>query len=298
MTETSLVNHENKAKNSTPTHPALEGELYVVATPIGNLRDITLRALDILRGADVIYCEDTRTSRTLMLAYQITTPLQPYHEHNAAKQRPKIMQQLAAGQAIALISDAGTPAISDPGYKLVKDARDAGHPVTPLPGPCAAITALTVSGLPTDRFYFEGFLPNKAGLRHTALLQLQHRPETLIFYESPRRLLDSLQAMVEIFGPMREATVAREITKRFEEFRRGSLQELVAHYQQADTPKGEIVLLVQGHRGAELADDEVEALLRQAMESLSVKDAAAQLAELTGKPKRILYQLALSLKDG
>jgi 16S rRNA (cytidine1402-2'-O)-methyltransferase len=270
--------------------------LYLVATPIGNLRDVTWRALDTLAAADVIACEDTRVTRKLVDHYGIGTPLTPYHEHNAAEARPRLLARLDAGAAVALVSDAGTPLVSDPGYKLVRAVQEAGHPVTALPGASAVLTALGVAGLPTDRFFFEGFLPPKDAARRTRLAALVHVPATLIVFESGPRLGASLAAMAAELGP-REAAVCRELTKRFEEVRRGTLAELAAHYAETEAPRGEIVVVT-----APPMDDaipqaaEVDAMLSNALTRASMKDAVAEVAAATGLPRRDVYQRALALE--
>lgn len=272
--------------------------LHLVATPIGNAGDITLRALETLRGVDAIACEDTRTTGRLMARYGIGTPLLPYHEHNAAKMRPQLLARMAEGQAIALVSDAGTPLISDPGYKLVRAVVAAGLAVTHMPGANAAVTALVLSGLPSDRFLYAGFLPNKAAARRTALAELKAVPATLVFYESPQRLADMLADAAETLGT-REAAVARELTKLFEEVRRGPLPDLAAHYAQAGPPKGEVVVVIgppDAGAGEEPAD--LDALLRDALAGMSVRDAAATVATATGRPRKEVYARALELAKG
>ena len=223
--------------------PALAPGLHLVATPIGNLRDTTLRALEVLAAADVIACEDTRVTRKLIDHYGITTPLTPYHDHNAAEARPKLIARLAAGDAVALVSDAGTPLVSDPGFKLVRAAHEAGHAVTAVPGASAALAALAVAGLPTDRFFFEGFLPAKSGQRQARIAELARIPATLVLFETGPRLAAALADLAEGLGP-REAAVCRELTKLHEEVRRGDLAALAAHYEAADEPRGEIVLVI------------------------------------------------------
>ncbi|HSI42671.1 MAG TPA: 16S rRNA (cytidine(1402)-2'-O)-methyltransferase [Xanthobacteraceae bacterium] len=268
--------------------------LYVVATPIGNLGDVTLRALETLAGADLIACEDTRISRRLLERFGIETPLTAYHDHNAASVRPRLLGRLAEGGAVALISDAGTPLVSDPGYKLVEAAIAEGHRVVPLPGASASLAALVAAGLPTDRFFFEGFLPPKSGARRARLAELGAIPATLVLYESGPRLPESLADLAQIFGD-RAAAVCRELTKTFEEVRRASLPELAAHYAQAGPPRGEIVIVV-GPPGAEAASDaDVDEALRRALETLSVKDAAGAVAATTGRPRRDIYARALAL---
>ncbi len=207
----------------------LASGLFVVATPIGNLGDITVRALQALAGADLIACEDTRVTRKLLDHYGIATPLTPYHEHNAAAARPKLLAALAQGKAVALVSDAGTPLISDPGYKLVRAAREAGYPVVPLPGASSVLAALATAGLPTDRFFFEGFLPAKSAQRRARLAELDRMPATLVLFETGPRLAAALADLAETFGP-REGAICRELTKFFEEVRRGDLESLAAHY--------------------------------------------------------------------
>jgi 16S rRNA (cytidine1402-2'-O)-methyltransferase len=277
--------------------PALEPGLYVAATPIGNLGDITLRALECLAGADVIACEDTRVTRRLLDRYGITTPLTPYHEHNAAAARPKLIAQLAAGDAIALVSDAGTPLISDPGYKLVRAARDAGLPVTALPGPSAVLAALNLAALPTDRFFFEGFLPAKEGQRRARIAELAHMPATLVFFESGPRLSAGLADLAAGLGA-REAAVCRELTKLHEEVRRGDLVALAAEYAAGAETRGEIVLVVAPPSAAEQhRTGDVDDLLRRAIARGSLKDAVGEVAMATGRPRREVYERALALSE-
>lgn len=272
--------------------------LHLVATPIGNAGDITLRALETLRVADAIACEDTRTTGRLMARYGVGTPLIPYHEHNAAKMRPRLLARMAEGQAVALVSDAGTPLISDPGYKLVRETVAAGLAVTHLPGANAAVTGLVLSGLPTDRFLFAGFPPPKSAARRTALGDLAAVPATLVFYESPQRLPEMLADAAAVLGD-REAAVARELTKLFEEVRRGTLAGLAAHYAEAGPPKGEVVVVI-GPPGAEAetAPADIDALLRDALAAMSVRDAAATVAAATGRAKKEIYARALDLARG
>ena len=275
--------------------PSLTPGLYVVATPIGNLGDVTLRALATLAAADAILAEDTRVSRRLLDRYEIATPLTSYHEHNAAQVRPGLVARLAAGAALALISDAGTPMISDPGYKLAADAAAAGVMVTSLPGPSAAVAALTTAALPTDRFFFEGFLPPKAAARRERINALAGIPATLVFYEAPSRLADALADLAAELGP-RPAAVARELTKLYEETRRGSLAELAARYASEDTPKGEIVIVVGPPLAAPPPDAAaIDTAIAAALETLSVKDAAAAVAAETGLPRREVYARALRI---
>lgn len=278
----------------------LPAGLYIIATPIGNMGDISLRALEILSRVTIIACEDTRESGKLTTVYDIHTQKIPYHDHNAADMLPRIVSMIRDGAAVGLISDAGTPLVSDPGYKLVRACVDAGLSVTCAPGATASVAALVLSGLPSDRFMFAGFLPPKTAARKSALAEVKAVPATLIFYETAPRLADSLADMREILGD-RPAAVAREITKRFEEVQRGSLSELAAYYADKGAPKGEIVIVV----GAPLAesadtwdDAAIERLLAQRMgEGMSVKDAAAFVAAKSGRKKNDVYQAALLLKN-
>ena len=271
----------------------------MVATPIGNLADISLRALDVLAKVDLIACEDTRTTRKLLAAHGIAARLTAYHDHNAARVRPKLMARLQCGEAVALVSDAGTPLISDPGYKLVAAAAEANVTVTAVPGASAALAALTVSGLPSDRFLFAGFLPSKSGARRRVLAELAPIPASLVIYESARRLPAALADMAEVWGP-RPAAVARELTKLHEEVRRGTLPALAEHYETAGPPKGEVVVVV-GPPGpdAETAPDAeaLDAQLRAAFRHASLRDAVAAVAEATGRPRRQIYARALELMD-
>jgi 16S rRNA (cytidine1402-2'-O)-methyltransferase len=274
----------------------LDSGLHVVATPIGNLTDITLRALSTLAAADAVLAEDTRVTRVLLAHYGITTPLVAYHEHNAATMRPHLLARLADGATLALVSDAGTPLVSDPGYKLVADAVAAGHRVTAVPGASAVLTALVVAGLPSDRFFFEGFLPQKEGARRERIGALAAIPGTLVFFESARRLPDMLADLALVLGD-RPAAVARELTKLFENVRRGPLSQLAAHYAQEGPPKGEIVVLVgpPGDEAVTISAEDIDGQLREALKTLSVRDAAAQVAALTGLRRRELYARAIAL---
>jgi 16S rRNA (cytidine1402-2'-O)-methyltransferase len=270
--------------------------LYLVATPIGNLGDITLRALQTLAGADLIACEDTRVTRKLLDRYAIATPLTPYHDHNAAKARPGLLRRLAEGAAIALVSDAGTPLISDPGYKLVRAAQDAGHLVTALPGPSAVLTALTVAGLPTDQFFFAGFLPPKQAARRARIAELATVPATLVLFESGPRIAAALADLGAGLGANREAALCRELTKLHEEIRRGELASLANACAGAEL-RGEIVVVIAPPQTpAEMGAAESEGLLRDALARLSLKDAVAEVAQLTGKRRREIYQSALALQ--
>ncbi len=274
---------------------ALASGLHVVATPIGNLGDVTLRALAALAGADLVLAEDTRVSRTLLNHYGIATPLSAYHEHNADTVRPQLLARLEAGAALALISDAGTPLVSDPGFRLVGDALAHGFAVKALPGASAVLAALVVAGLPTDRFFFEGFLPSKSGARRQRIAELASVPSTLVFFESPRRVAEALADLAAVLGP-REAAMARELTKMFETVRRGTLPALAAALADEPPPRGEVVLLV-GPPGAAPALDAhaLDGRIRVALETLSVKDAAAVVSAETGQPRRAVYARAVAL---
>jgi 16S rRNA (cytidine1402-2'-O)-methyltransferase len=275
--------------------PPLAAGLYLVATPIGNLRDITVRALEVLAAADLIACEDTRVTRKLLDHYGIATPLTSYHEHNATEARPKLLARLADGAAIALVSDAGTPLVSDPGYKLVREARAAGASVTALPGASAVLAALTLSGLPTDRFLFEGFLPAKDGARRARINELKRIPATLVLFETGARVAAALADLAADLGP-RQAALCRELTKLYEEVRRGDLGTLAREAAQAEEPRGEIVIVVAPpDRQDKLAAIDLDALLRQALDRLSVKEAVAEIAGVTGESRREVYQRALAL---
>ena len=275
--------------------PPLPPGLYIVATPIGNLGDVTLRALEALASADVIACEDTRVSRKLLTRYGIATALMPYHDHNAAEARPKILARLAGGAAVALISDAGTPLISDPGFKLVRAAREAGYAVTALPGASATLAALTLAGLPTDRFFFEGFLPPKEAGRRARIAELARMPATLVLFETGPRLADALADLAEGLGP-REAAICRELTKLHEEVRRGDLATLARDYAAAPPPRGEIVIVIGPPPEEEQpAATELDDMLRQALTRVSVKDAVSEVAGATGLSRRDIYQRALAL---
>jgi 16S rRNA (cytidine1402-2'-O)-methyltransferase len=275
--------------------PALEPGLYLVATPIGNLRDVTLRALEVLAAADLIACEDTRVTHKLLDRYGISTQLTPYHEHNAAEARPRLLAKLAEGATVALVSDAGTPLISDPGYKLVRAARDAGASVTALPGASAVLAALTLAALPTDRFFFEGFLPSKEGQRRTRVAELARIPATLVLFESGPRIAAALADLSAGLGP-RDAAICRELTKLHEEVRRGDLATLAREYADAPEPRGEIVIVIAPPEPqGELSANDLDTLLQQALARLSVKEAVAEVAAVTGQSRRDVYQRALAL---
>jgi 16S rRNA (cytidine1402-2'-O)-methyltransferase len=274
---------------------ALPAGLYIVATPIGNLGDISLRALATLARVDVIYCEDTRHSRTLLAHFAITRPLRAYHEHNAERERPRLIGELKAGRSVALISDAGTPLISDPGYKLVREALAAGIKVTSLPGASALTAALTSCGLATDTVLFAGFLPPKQSARRTRLAQLAAYPATLVLFEAPSRLAAALADLAEGLGP-REAAICRELTKLYEEVRRGELPALAREIAAGPEPRGEIVIVIAPPAAqGELDAGELDALLRQALDRVSVKEAVAEVTAVTGQSRRAIYQRALEL---
>ncbi len=260
--------------------------------------DITIRALALFAAADVVACEDTRITGKLLARHGISTPLTPYHEHNAGKAGPKLIQRLKGGETVALTSDAGTPLVSDPGYRLLKACIEEEIPVTSLPGPSAVLAALTLSGLPTDRFMFAGYLPARMGARRKVLSELAAVPATLVFLESPKRLAASLSDMALTLGG-REATVARELTKLFEEVRRGPLPELAEHYKISGPPKGEVTLVVAPPAGAEAKTDAeaLDAALDAALAKASLRDAAAIVAGATGLPKRHVYARALELSQ-
>tara|TARA_B100000614_G_scaffold209090_1_gene191928 strand:+ start:219 stop:1094 length:876 start_codon:yes stop_codon:yes gene_type:complete len=273
--------------------------LYLVATPIGNLGDIPPRALDLFRHADVVACEDTRTTGRLLQRFGIKRHLVPYHEHNAERARPLLMAALAEGKSVALASDAGTPLISDPGYKLVREATAGGFRVSTVPGPSSVIAALTVSGLPTDRFYFAGFLPSKSGARAQAIASIAAIDATLVMLESAQRLPAMLADFAAVF-PSRPAAIARELTKLHEEVRRGSLAELAAHYAEAGPPKGEIVVVVGPPDPTEsetATADSIDRDLREALLTMRPSEAAASVAARLGLPRKQVYARAMALKD-
>jgi 16S rRNA (cytidine1402-2'-O)-methyltransferase len=276
---------------------ALPPGLYIVATPIGNLRDVTFRALATLAAADAVLAEDTRVTRTLMMHYGITTPLVAYHEHSNEAVRERMILRMQAGEALALVSDAGTPLVSDPGYKLVQAAIAAGLAVTPIPGPSAVMTAIVAAGLPTDRFFFEGFLPQKSGARRNRLEALGAIPGTLVLFESPHRLPEMLADAAAVLGGSRPAAVARELTKLFETVRRGSLGSLAGEFAEEGPPKGEVVVVIGAaiEEVSEEADADLDARIEAALARHSIKDAAALIADETGQRKRDVYARALAL---
>lgn len=276
------------------------GTLYIVATPIGNLNDVSKRAIEVLSSVDVIAAEDTRHTRTLLQHCSINTPLMSFHEHNEKAMEADLLRRVAAGETIALVSDAGTPLISDPGYQLVRKARQEGLEVSPIPGPSALICALSAAGLPSDRFIFEGFSPRTQSQRCEWFRQLKEESSTWIFYESSHRIAATLSDMVDVLGGEREAVIARELTKKFETFLAGTLAELLAVVtSDANQVKGEFVVLV---RGAEKNNEEgisvqTKNVLRILLEELPVKKAAALAAKITGEKKNRLYKEALNLRD-
>lgn len=283
------------AGTSFPAPPLAAG-LYVVSTPIGNLRDITIRALETLAAADVVYCEDTRMSARLLDHYGIKTPRKPLHEHNERARIEAILEDLGRGAKIALISDAGTPLLSDPGFPLVRAAREAGLPVFAVPGAAALLAALAVAGLPTDSFAFIGFLPAKAGARAKAIAALKSRRETLVFYESPRRLGPALSALADALGTGREAAVALELTKRFERLSRGTLGELATQFSDTET-KGEAVILVSGAGAAEAAPEaDWREALAAALEHRPLRAAVDAVTAQFGLKRKKVYDAALAVK--
>jgi 16S rRNA (cytidine1402-2'-O)-methyltransferase len=268
--------------------------LYVVATPIGHLGDISLRALVTLLSVDSIACEDTRTSGGMLAKYGIKKPLVSYHDHNATEAGPKLLALIASGHAVALVSDAGMPLVSDPGYRLVRDCIEAGHEVVVIPGANAALTALAGSGLPTDRFHFAGFLPPKSAARQSAIAELKNIAATLIIHEAPQRLAGSLKDLAKVLGDNRNAAVARELTKLFEETKRGTLAELAEFYRQQDI-KGEIVIIIGPPDIVQTTEQDLDVLLKDHLRTLSVRDAVTAVGALTGAKKSAIYARALWL---
>ncbi|WP_417433874.1 16S rRNA (cytidine(1402)-2'-O)-methyltransferase [Hoeflea sp.] len=274
----------------------LEPGLYLVSTPIGNLGDMTIRGLETLAGADIIACEDTRVSRVLLDRFGIVTRPYAYHEHNAELVGPKLMEALEAGKSVALISDAGTPLVSDPGYRISQTAIEAGVPVIPIPGASAPMAALVASGLPSDTFLFAGFLPSKDKARRDRYAGFATTEATLMFFESPNRLAASLKSAADVLGTDRPAAVCRELTKAYEEIRRGTLGELAASYQDENV-RGEIVLVIGPGSTPVPSDDDVDALLVKLAADLPAGKAATEAARLTGLPRKDLYQRLLDMKD-
>lgn len=279
--------------NHAPDLQPLSPGLYIVATPIGNLGDITLRAVDVLRRCDGVACEDTRVTGKLMKHLGLSKPLWRYDDHSEHRDRERLVNSMR-DRAVALVSDAGTPLVSDPGYRLVNDCRAEGIPVTVIPGPCAAIAGLTLSGLPNDRFLFAGFLPSKEKARRDALADLSGVDATLVFYETAPRLLKALAAIGEVL-PEREIAVARELTKLHEELRRGLAPGLIAWFEK-HPPKGEIVLLIGPPVETHSSDADIEALLWEALDTLKPSQAAAQVAKATGEDRKALYARALEMR--
>ncbi len=277
------------------TAPKAAPGLHLVATPIGNLGDITLRALETLAGVDIVACEDTRVTRRLIERYGITAVLKPYHEHNAATARPKILERLAQGASIALVSDAGTPLISDPGFKLVRDVCAAGHAVIALPGPSSVLTALAVAALPTDRFFFEGFLPSKQTARRARLTELARIDATLVLFDSGNRVQDTLADLAATMGE-REAAICRELTKLHEDVVRGPLVTLAANAAELET-RGEFVLVIgpPAAHAQTMDPEQLDDVLRAALAGGSVKDAVAHAVDVSGRPRREVYARALEL---
>lgn len=290
--------NDRRPESKPPEQPVPPG-LVLVATPIGNAADISFRALRVLAGADLVACEDTRVTAKLFAVHGLRTPMLPYHEHNAPAQRPKLIKHLKKGETVALVSDAGMPLISDPGHKLVAACIELGIPLTCIPGPSAVPTALALSGLPSERFFFQGFLPSRKNQRRKVLASLGDVPGSLVFMESARRLAAMLGDAAETLGE-REAAVTRELTKRFEEVRRDSLSALADHYARSGPPKGEVTVVVGpgGADGPAIGDADIDALLRGALEQGTVRDAAARVAAETGLSKRRVYQRALVLAKG
>lgn len=274
------------------------GTLYIVATPIGNLADITQRAIEVLTQVDVIACEDTRHTGKLLSAFSIKNKTLSMHDHNERQRQDQIASMLQEGKSIALVSDAGTPLISDPGFHLVRHCRSLGLSVSPVPGACAAISALSVAGLPTDRFSFEGFLPSKSGARQTVLASLEHEERTMVFYDAPRRAIDTLKDIVETLGGSRYVVIARELTKTFETIHSDTAENFVNWLEQdANQLKGEMVLIIEGHKNdASEIPPQVIKTLTLLLTEMKPKKACAIAAEIHGVKKNALYDIALSLK--
>jgi 16S rRNA (cytidine1402-2'-O)-methyltransferase len=273
--------------------PQAAAGLHIVATPIGHLGDVTLRALETLAGVDLIACEDTRVTQKLLERYGIRAALAPYHEHNAQAARPKLLAKLAEGASIALVSDAGTPLISDPGFKLVREVQALGHKVVTVPGASSVLAALTLAALPTDRFFYDGFLPAKEGARRARLAELKRIDATLVLFESGNRIAASLEDLAATLGP-REAAICRELTKLHEEVLRGPLDELAKRADGIET-RGEFVVVVAPPLASAMSESDVTEMLRNALDKHSVKDAVAQVTEASGRSRREVYALALEL---
>jgi len=280
-----------------PKGRQLAAGLYLIATPIGNLGDMSVRALDTLAAVDVVFCEDTRVSGKLLSYFGLKKALAVYNDHSDEKIRVNILERIQKGEAVALVSDAGMPLVSDPGYKLVEFLRGKDAPVTSVPGANAPLTALQVSGLPSDRFSFIGFLPAKSGVRQGLLEEWKNVPGTLIAFETAPRLLGALADIGKIMGGERRIVVTRELTKMYEEVRAGFAPELIAHYEEAGLPKGEIVLVIESPQAKRYSEDDVEVMIKDALQTMSTKDAAAYVAEHTGRAKKELYDLALKVSS-
>ena len=276
--------------------PPLPAGLYLVSTPIGNLRDITIRALEVLAACDLVACEDTRTSEVLLRHYAISRPRISYNEHNADRRGDEILATMAEGKSVALISDAGTPLVSDPGQRLVNAVHQAGLPVVPVPGASAPLAALVGSGLGGTGFQFSGFLPNKAAARKTALEKLASHPLPVMAFESPSRLVSTLTAICDVMGDDRTLVVARELTKMHETFHRGTARQLLEEFSALERVRGEIVIVIAPMVAEELDDEAVADLLKEALSRLKTKQAAAEVATQTGRSKGTLYKMALSLQ--
>ena len=278
-----------------------QASLYIVATPIGNRADISQRAIEVLSEVDLIAAEDTRHSGQLLQYYNISRPMLAYHDHNESQQTERILQRLLEGKSVALISDAGTPLMSDPGYRLVKAAQQARIPVSPVPGPCAAIAALSASGLATDQFYFVGFPPSKSTARKKFFHTLSHYTSTLVFYESSHRIVDSIRDMLEVFGESRSVVLARELTKKFETIRQSNLPELLQWVESdSNQQKGEFVLLLEGDTRTEESEGlnmELDHMLKVLMDELPVKQASQLVARITGLKKNQVYKRGLAIKN-
>ncbi|HCX14364.1 MAG TPA: 16S rRNA (cytidine(1402)-2'-O)-methyltransferase [Rhodospirillaceae bacterium] len=271
--------------------------LYVVATPIGNLEDMSARAINTLKAAAVIACEDTRVTGALLRHYGISTPMTQYHDHNALRARPRILKRLSAGESVALVCDAGTPLLSDPGYRLVRACSEAGISVFAVPGPSALLAALAVSGLPTDRVLYAGFLPTKSKGRRTIINEISGVRATLVFYESAQRLAATLADLSDVLGA-RNAAVCRELTKLHEEVQRGALATLATHYEASGAPKGEVVIVISPpeHTAKSVTNEELDAALRDALSTFSLRDAVEAVAGSLSQPRRVVYARAIALK--
>lgn len=288
------MNNTSEKHSKWPEAKTLPSGLYIVATPIGNLRDITLRALDTLAAADTIVCEDTRVSGKLLKAYSIEGKMLSYNDHSDDKRREMILRKIRAGECVALISDAGCPLISDPGYKLVQACMKEGLMITSIPGASAVITGLQLSGLPSDQFCFMGFLPSKLKARQDFLMEWKAQGATLVAYETGPRLFDSLGDIYHVLGN-RKVSVARELTKMFEEIQSGLVLDLIEYYKVKGAPKGEIVLVIEGASQKIWTEEELEQALSDALRTMKTKDAANNIAEISGMPRKIIYEMALNL---